>query len=297
MQPVTIDRDKYLGGSDISAIMGISSFKSRFDLLLEKAGYKENDFNGNEYTEYGNVLEPKIRDYINTNRADKFEEGKYIENDIRCHVDGINSDTVLEIKTTSQIHSDVNDYKVYLVQLLFYMQYTKREYGKLAVYSRPADFNEEFDETRLQQFDIRLSDYKELLEKINAAVEQFRIDLAKVKENPFITEEELLPVDLTELSEKVLGLEIQLKSYEDLKKQYDDFKEDLRQAMIKNNIKKWVTPNNTQITLILDGEDKEVQTFNEDKFKEENKDIYNRYLETKIQKGRKGSVRITPPKD
>lgn len=297
MQAVTIDRDKFYGGSDIAVIMNLSPFKSRFDLLLEKAGYKENDFNGNEYTEYGNVLEPKIRDYVNTNRADKFEEGKYIENDIRCHTDGINSDTVLEIKTTSQIHNNVNDYKVYLVQLLFYMQYTKREYGKLAVYARPDDFSEEFDETRLQQFDIRLSDYKELLEKINASVEQFRIDLAKVKENPFITEEELLPVDLTELSEKVLGLEIQLKSYEELKKQYDDFKEDLRQAMIKNNIKKWVTPNNTQITLILDGEDKEVQKFNEDKFKEENKDIYNRYLETKIQKGRKGSVRITPPKD
>ena len=41
---VTIDRDKYIGGSDIPIIMGISSFKTRWDLLLEKAGLKEDTF-------------------------------------------------------------------------------------------------------------------------------------------------------------------------------------------------------------------------------------------------------------
>ena len=65
MQNVKVDRDKYIGGSDIPIIMGISQFKTRFELLLEKAGLKENTFDGNEYTEYGNIMEPKIRDYIN----------------------------------------------------------------------------------------------------------------------------------------------------------------------------------------------------------------------------------------
>lgn len=298
MQAVTIDRDKYIGGSDIPIIMGISPFKSRFDLLLEKAGLKDNDFQGNEYTEYGNVLEPKIRDYINNQGLGKaFKEDKKIIDDIRCHVDGFNGSTVLEIKTTSQIHESIDGYKVYLVQLLFYMQYMNVEKGCLAIYERPTDFNENFDENRLTTYYLDINNYKELLEQINKAVDQFRIDLTKVKENPFITEEELLPMDLSELSNKVLELEKQLKSYDELKKKYETFKEDLRQAMIKNNIKKWVTPNDTQITLILDGEDKEVQKFNEDKFKEENEEIYNKYLETKIQKGRKGSVRITPPKE
>lgn len=298
MQAVTIDRDKYIGGSDIPIIMGISPFKSRFDLLLEKAGLKDNDFQGNEYTEYGNVLEPKIRDYINNQGLGKaFKEDKKIIEDVRCHVDGFNGSTVLEIKTTSQIHKNVDDYKVYLVQLLFYMQYMNVEKGCLAIYERPADFNEEFDANRLTTYYLAIDNYKDLLGQINKAVEQFRIDLVKVKENPFITEQELMPGDLAELSNKVLELEQQLKSYDEIKKKYETFKEDLRQAMIKNNIKKWVTPNNTQITLILDSEDKEVQKFNEDKFKEENADIYNKYLETKIQKGRKGSVRITPPKE
>lgn len=297
MQAVTVDRDKYIGGSDIPIIMGISPFKTRFDLLLEKAGLKENDFTGNEYTEYGNVLEPKIRDFINQNREDKFEEGKYIENDIRCHTDGIDKEMVLEIKTTSQIHEKIEDYKVYLVQLLFYMEYTKRKHGKLAVYHRPDDFNEEFEVERLTQYDIRLADYKELVEQINKAVEQFRIDLAKVKENPFITEEELLPVDLTELSNKVVALENQLAEMKKTEKQLKELKTQLKNAMESNNVKKWETPNGVKITLVADGEDKVVKKFNEDLFKENNLDLWDEYSEEVVQKGKVGYIKITLPKE
>ena len=297
MQAVTIDRDKYIGGSDIPIIMGISPFKTRFDLLLEKAGLKENDFTGNEYTEYGNIMEPKIRDFINENREDKFEEGKYIENDIRCHTDGINKEVVLEIKTTSQVHENVNDYKVYLVQLLFYMEYTKRKHGKLAVYERPENFNEEIYIESLTQYDIRIGDYKELLEQINKAVDQFRIDLVKVKENPFITEEELLPVDLTELSNKVVTLENQLTEMKKVELQVKELKTQLKAAMEKNNIKKWETPNGVKITLVADGEDKIVKKFNEQLFKENNLDLWDEYSEDVVQKGKTGYVKITLPKE
>ena len=291
------DRNLYTGGSDIPIIMGISPFKTRFDLLLEKAGIKENDFKGNEYTEYGNIMEPKIRDFINENREDKFEEGKYIENDIRCHTDGINKEMVLEIKTTSQIHEKVEDYKVYLVQLLFYMEYTKRDYGKLAVYHRPDDFNKDFDVERLTQYDIKLADYKELVEEINKAVEQFRIDLVKVKENPFITEEELLPVDLTELSNKVVALENQLAEMKKTEKQLKELKTQLKNTMESNNVKKWETPNGVKITLVADGEDKVVKKFNEDLFKENNLDLWDEYCEDTIQKGKAGYIKIILPKE
>ena len=76
MQNVKVDRDKYIGGSDIPIMMNISPFKTRWELLQEKAGLVENTFDGNQYTEYGNVLEPKIRDYINESQKDKFVEGK-----------------------------------------------------------------------------------------------------------------------------------------------------------------------------------------------------------------------------
>lgn len=300
MQDVRIDRNLYIGGSDIPIIMGISPFKKRFDLLLEKAGLKENDFDGNQYTEYGNVLEPKIREFINSKEKLPFYEDKKVNGDIRCHVDGYNGkDTILEIKTTSRLHSSVNEYKVYLVQELFYMNEYKAKKGKLAVYERPEDFNEEFDEKRLTTYDINIKDYKELVEDIYQAVDQFRKDLIKVKENPFITEEELQPKELIELSNQVALLETKLAGFNELKKQYDEFKLKLFDAMEEYNVKTWLTNNGTRITRIATTEDKveTIKEFNVEKFKTENAETYNQYVEEKeiIKKGKKGYVKITLP--
>lgn len=297
MQAVTVDRDKYIGGSDIPIIMGISQFKTRFDLLLEKAGIKENDFNGNKYTEYGNVMEPKIREYVNKSFDKEFIEGKHINGDIRVHTDGEDKDCILEIKTTSQIHEKLEDYKVYLVQLLFYMQETKKCFGYLAVYERPEDFNEEFDSNKLHIYRLEIKDYKDLLEQINNAVEQFRIDLAKVKENPFITEEELVPVDLTELSNKIVVLENQLVEMKKIEMQSKELKMKLKAAMENKNIKKWETPNGVKITLVADSEDKVIKKFNEALFKENNLDLWDEYSEEVVQKGKAGYVKITLPKE
>lgn len=297
MQAVTIDRDKYIGGSDIPIIMNLSPFKKRFDLLLEKAGLKEDDFTGNEYTEYGNIMEPKIRDFINESFSIEFVEGKHINGDIRCHTDGETENCILEIKTTSQIHENVDDYKVYLVQLLFYMQNVNVEHGLLAIYERPEDFNEEFDSKRLTTYSINIHDYKELLEQINKAVNQFRIDLAKVKENPLITEEDLLPVDLTELSNKVVALENQLAEMKKIEALAKDLKAQLKAAMEKAGTKTWETPNGLKITLVADGEDKIVKKFNEKLFKDNNLDLWDEYSEEVTQKGKAGYVRITLPNE
>lgn len=297
MQAVTVDREKYIGGSDIPIIMGISPFKTRFDLLLEKAGIKDNDFTGNEYTEYGNVLEPQIRDYINKKYNLGFEEYKKINGDIRVHLDGFNNASVLEIKTTSQIHNSIDEYKVYLVQLLFYMQEVNADFGRLAVYERPDDFNEEFDENRLTQYTICITDYKELLDQINKAVDQFRIDLEKVKANPFITEEELMPIDLTELSNKIVALETRFAEYKALEQEQKELKAQLKSAMENNGVKSWETPNGVKITLVLDAPDKVVRKFNEQLFKENNLDLWDEYSEETIQKGKSGYVKITLPKE
>ena len=192
-ESVKQDRDKYIGGSDIPVIMNLSPFKSRYNLLLEKAGYREDDFTGNVYTEYGNTLEPLIREWINTDLKDKFVEGKHTreaEGDeligVRIHTDGENKDAILEIKTTSQVYDSVNDYKLYLVQLLYYMVLTGKEYGYLAVYERPEDMSIEFNSSRLHLYKIAASEYSGLISDINEAIERFIEDLARVKANPFI---------------------------------------------------------------------------------------------------------------
>lgn len=311
---VTKDREKYIGGSDIPIIMNISPFKSRFDLLLEKAELQDNDFEGNQYTEYGNVMEEKIRDYINmsinlTQGIKRFVEGQHYyifdnngtRGDLRLHTDGENSETILEIKTTSQTHDKLSDYKVYLVQLLFYMHFTGRPNGVLAVYERPADLDETFKAERLQLFNVELKDYKDLIDEILQSIEHFLVDLEKVKSNPFITEEELLPQDITSITKRVVQLEERLKAYKDIENQIKNEKEKLRLAMLEHKVKSWETPNHIKVTLVADTPAKTTvkQVFNEDKFKEENTDLYNSYVEDKEVKsnGRKGYVKITIPKE
>ena len=77
-ETVKQDREHFIGGSDVPVILGISPFKSRFDLLLEKAGYKEEDVKCNAFTLYGQIMEPKIRDYICKKDRKKYKEGMHI---------------------------------------------------------------------------------------------------------------------------------------------------------------------------------------------------------------------------
>lgn len=304
------NRHKFIGGSDIPIIMEISDFKKRFDLLLEKAELQDNDFEGNQYTDYGNELEPIIRNQINESLYTKnpFKEDVLIKDHFRGNFDGKNSDAILEIKTTSQMYNDVDDYKVYLVQLLFYMQLAEKEKGVLAVYSRPEDFSTEFDEKRLQIFMVSIDNYKDLLEEINTAIEKFIVDLNKLKENPFLTEEELLPMDITSIANQVVALENQLAEMKAIETKCKELKEQLNDEMVKANIKKWETPNGTKITRVEAGQDEEIEIENLDseKFEEENKELIETYeakrkeyitIEEQIKKGRKGYVRITLPKD
>ena len=299
MDTVRDERWRYIGGSDIPAIMGISPFKTRFQLLQEKARIVEPDFKGNEYTEYGNVMESKIRDYVNETFNRNFAPDVLMNGVFRFNLDGLDKECceVLEIKTTSQIHGKLEDYKVYLVQLLPYMRMAGAVRGFLAVYQRPDDFDETFNPLLLTVHEVLIDDYSDLLEEIDTQVEIFKKDLEKLRENPFITEEELQPIEVVEYANKVLALEQQLESMKQLEKELKSAKAELKRLMQENGVKKWITPNGTKITLVPDGEDTIVSAFNEKKFAEEKPDIYAEYLEEKLKAGRSGYVRVTLPKE
>lgn len=299
MQDVTKDREKYIGGSDIPVIMGLSPFKTRFELLQEKAQIIEHSFSGNEYTEYGNIMEPKIRDYINSLYSIMAVEDKVIDGDLRYHADGydVSDNIVLEIKTTSEIHHDLWNYKRYLVQLALGMHLKKRADGILAVYERPEDFNEEFDATKLHIYNVVYQDVESLIEQeIYPAIDLFRNDLARLKENPELTEEELIPAEIVLMADLALELENELTRYKEAEQRAKSVKQSLKEAMEKYNIKTWVMNNGTKVTLVPGSEDSIVKAFDEKTFAAENKDIYQEYLIDKVKKGRAGYVRITPQK-
>ena len=189
---VNEDRNLYLGGSDVPIIMGISPFKTYYQLLKEKVGIEEPEEVDNIFTEYGNTMEPVIRDYINIYYTTNYIEDKKINGDIRCHVDGWNEtdNTILEIKTTSKTYKRVKSYKYYIVQLLFYMMQYNSEKGLLAVYERPKDFDEELNKDNLNIYVINIEDYQDWVEEIKQAIDKFRIDKKRLEENIFLGEED-----------------------------------------------------------------------------------------------------------
>lgn len=124
------DRKTYIGGSDVAIIQGVSPFKSRQDLLLEKLGLKE-PFRGNAATAYGSEMEAAMAvqyafDYGEDVTDSQLElKGEVDGFPLIGHIDGKVGDVIIDFKTTTveKYHdwdSGVPDY--YYPQALFYMQ-------------------------------------------------------------------------------------------------------------------------------------------------------------------------------
>lgn len=314
---VTIDRDKYIGGSDIAAIMGLSPFRTRYDLLREKALGETSEFEGNAYTEYGHDMEPKIRDYINHEWGKAFEDDQQrIDGDLRYNADGYDKDgegCVLEVKTTSRIaeyrcksHEEETEYlrenyKGYMVQLLLGMKLFGAPRGVLAIYERPGDFNTEFEDMRLDWFIINAEEWADVEAEIEEALNKFREDVRKLKNNPDLDEaglagKELMALanDAVEAVKELAEFEAQMKAAE---KKAKAAKEALYQAMNSNEIDSWTLNEGVKVTRIKEKPDTTIQAIDEDRLRAEQPEIAEQYSVEKVKRGHKGYVKISVPKD
>ena len=293
---VTKDREKFIGGSDLSGIMGLSPFIDRWTLLQQKAGLKERDFFGNEYTRYGDELEPVIRNYINEKYCRDFEPAVKIDGDLRGNCDGIDEGGLLEIKTTSHVYDTLDGYKGYLVQILFYMKIFNVQHAMLAVYHRNEDFSTDFDPSRLQVIPIDIKDHLDTMDEVEQAIEMFRKDLSELRENPLLCEEDFMPNEIVEVTNKIMELENQLAAYKQMEAELKEFKSKLKVAMEEYGIKTWRLYDNTKITLVPDGEDKEVEEIDLKALQKDHPELFGEgsgYVKRKRKKGRSGFVRIT----
>ena len=293
---VTKDRDKFIGGSDLAGIMGLSPFIDRWTLLQQKAGLKERDFFGNEYTRYGDELEPIVRDYINEKYCRDFEPAVKIDGDLRGNCDGIDEGGLLEIKTTSHVYDTLDGYKGYLVQILFYMKIFNVQHAMLAVYHRNEDFSTDFDPSRLQVIPIDIKDHLDTMDEVEQAIEMFRKDLSELRENPLLCEEDFMPNEIVEVTGKIIELENQLAAYKQMEAELKEFKSKLKVAMEEYGIKTWRLYDGTKITLVPDGEDKEVEEIDLKALQKDHPELFgegSKYVKRKRKKGRSGYVRIT----
>jgi putative phage-type endonuclease len=125
------ERRKGIGGSDVAAIMGISPWKTAYQIYLEKRKEVE-DWSGNEATDWGTRLEPAIRQWYSdtTGRAVRVPDKILYHKEypfMLASLDGFTDDNrIVEIKTargndgwgepgTNQIPD------VYMLQVQHYM--------------------------------------------------------------------------------------------------------------------------------------------------------------------------------
>ena len=144
-------RTKFIGGSDVACIMGLSSWKTNLQLYREKKGIvKPDDLSDNPNVEYGSKAEEYIRGLFKLDYPNLTVE--YVENNswhnskypfAACSLDGWSIDEngrhgILEIKTaniTSKAQAEKwKDGKIpdnYYCQVLFYLAVTEWDYVDL----------------------------------------------------------------------------------------------------------------------------------------------------------------------
>lgn len=195
---VETNRHLYIGGSDLPSILRLNKQygKSLIEFAKEKLKIIPNEFNGNEYTRYGQIMEPFVRNYINQMFDYTFKEDSIIDNTrmYRGNCDGLdtNRKTLLEVKT----FGTKLDIKLYEPQCQFYMELFDIEECLLVGYKRPEDFytgimydpkqnndkdfNIEFDEENIIIFKLKRD--KEKFAKMEKEIEKFKYLLECLKE-------------------------------------------------------------------------------------------------------------------
>ncbi|MEA0565137.1 YqaJ viral recombinase family protein [Lysinibacillus irui] len=257
------NRRAFVGGSDVPIILGLSKYKSQFELAKEKTGLVPTVFDSNEYTVYGQVIEPQIRDYINIINETNFKPDTVInkERNIRGNCDGADYDEslLLEIKS----HGKNPTMEVYKVQMQLYMNEFNLAAGWLALYERPDNFDAEFDPERLKIEVVHRDDVQ--INEILQAIELFWKRCEALKRQPEMTEAEYYSITLEEKNEiaivagEVEKFELQIQSYKEIESQYKVMKDKLYQLMMDHKVKSFETDRCT-ITLVLPTESTSIDT-------------------------------------
>ncbi len=88
------ERRQGIGGSDVAAALGVSPWKSQLELWGEKTGLVPDDFDGNEFTYWGEALEQILMDRFNADHKNLVMGGQKSRPHkdhpcLRANVDGI----------------------------------------------------------------------------------------------------------------------------------------------------------------------------------------------------------------
>lgn len=132
-----------IGGSDVATILGVNPYKSKFTLWLEKTGQIPKPKVNNAYVEWGNLLEPVIREKFKKETGFKVYQNNFVlQHDTHdfmlANIDGEVLDPrygkrgILEIKTTREHNKKQWDDGcpiMYHCQIQHYLEVCKMDYA------------------------------------------------------------------------------------------------------------------------------------------------------------------------
>lgn len=204
-QEINVEQDRhlYIGGSDLPYILGYAEKfgETIMGFAKQKLGIIPRTFKGNEYTRYGHVMEPMVRDYINNVFKYNFKEDSKIDSSrgYRGNCDGLDrkKSTLLEVKT----FRGKLDIKYYEPQCQFYMDIFDVDECLLVGYERPADFYSGVDyelENADHFFDYsfdsqnitvyKISRNKEMFEEIEVEINKFKYLLEALRKEVILND-------------------------------------------------------------------------------------------------------------
>lgn len=175
-QDVTQNRNLYIGGSDIAAVLGKSRYKTPYRLWCEKTGQIEPVIKNEEAVEMGTRLEQFVADLFsvktnkNVRRAPKgYQHSEYPY--MVAHVDRLitGSDELLECKTCSAYKLDEWQNAIpqeYVLQVIWYLGITGRKRGWIACLIGGQKFDYKVIDFDAELFDIMVNKAKEFWDMV-----------------------------------------------------------------------------------------------------------------------------------
>jgi putative phage-type endonuclease len=172
-----------IGGSEVSSILDINKYKSKFVLWTEKTGAVEPEPVDNEFVEWGNILEPSIRAKFAKENGFKVSKCNFVlQHDnyefMIANIDGEYKDPnrkgkgVLEIKTTSEWNKKEweGDHVpvAYMAQMQHYLAVTGYEYGAFACLIGGNKYRQFFVDRDEEAIELIINAEKEFMDAVEA---------------------------------------------------------------------------------------------------------------------------------
>ena len=173
-------RKKSVGGSEIAAALGLSRWRSPFDVWAEKTGHVTRKDEPTDAMRFGTLLEPVIRKEFARRNGLEVCECPYIlaHKDypfMTCNLDGYvklpdGSCAVLEIKTANTFASDdwanMGAPIEYVMQVQYYLAITQMRFAYLAVLIGSSDYRQVIIERDDEVIAVIIEKLKEFWEMV-----------------------------------------------------------------------------------------------------------------------------------